>query len=61
MQLLDPNPFDDRVSVYEEDDSDEPPVLEIPPDIPDLMSDDLGRLLGFFRDYCRIFVNRGRV
>jgi len=40
MQLLDPNPFVNRVSVYEEDDSDESPVLEIPPVIPDFTSDD---------------------
>jgi len=41
MQLLDPNPFVERVSVFEEDGSDELPVLEIPPVIPDFTSDDV--------------------
>jgi len=40
MQLLDPSPYVNRVSVEEEDDSGEP-VLEIPPNLPDFTSDDV--------------------
>jgi len=41
MRSLDPRSFVDRVSVYTEDDSDEPPVLEIPPVVLDFTSDDV--------------------
>jgi len=41
MQLLDPTPFVDKVSVCNEEDSDEPPVLEIPVAVPDFTSDDV--------------------
>jgi len=41
MRSLDPRPFVDRVSVYTEEDSDEPPVLEVPPVVLDFTSDDV--------------------
>jgi len=40
MQFLDPNLFVDRVNVFEED-SVKPPILEVFPDIPDLVSNDI--------------------
>jgi len=47
MQLLDPNPFVNRVNVYGEDDS-EPPILEIPSDVSDLTSDDIWNVFSDF-------------
>jgi len=41
MQLLDPTPFVEKVSVCDEEDSGEPPVLEIPVTVPDFTSDDV--------------------
>jgi len=41
MRFLDPHPFVDRVSVCAEDESDEPPVLEVPPVVLDFTSDDV--------------------
>jgi len=41
MQLLDPTPFVEKVSVCGEEDSDEPLVLEIPVTVPDFTSDDV--------------------
>jgi len=50
MQLLDPNLFVDRVSVIEEDDSVEPPILKVFPDVPDLVSDDIWDAFDFSED-----------
>jgi len=41
MQLLDPTPFVDKVGMCNEEDSNEPPVLEIPMAVPDFTSDDV--------------------
>jgi len=62
MQLFNLNPFVNRVRIYEEDDSDEPPVLEIPPII--LRQTTFGTPSRIFPGgiiYCRLFLNHGRV
>jgi len=41
MQLLDPTPFVANVSVCDEEDSGEPPVLEIPVTVPEFTSDNV--------------------